>query len=290
LEQIRIAGDRMKNTAKTIQIFLPDGNARSIRLAEITSRTVQAIQIPRSKISEASNRSEVKSVGIYFLFGEDEKTGLPLVYIGEAEDCFTRITQHNRGKGFWESAIAITSKTNSFTKAHAKYLEWYCHQNAMEINRYTLENSTIPTKPYISEQMEADLMDNYETIKVLLSVLGYPVLESVVIKTQQSEMLYCKGRGVEAKGQYTDDGFIVFKGSACAPDEVKSASTFVTNARRRILDAEVIEKQGNAYIFLKDHLFPSPSQASAVVLGRNSNGWTSWKDSKGKTLDELKGK
>ena len=280
----------MKKTAKTIQIFLPDGNARSIRLAEITSRTVQAIQIPRSKLSEASNRSEVKSVGVYFLFGEDEKTGLPLVYIGEAEDCFTRITQHNRGKGFWESAIAITSKTNSFTKAHAKYLEWYCHQHAMEINRYSVENSTIPTKPYISEQMEADLMDNYETIKVLLSVLGYPVLESVVIKTQPSEMLYCKGRGVEAKGQYTDDGFIIFKGSACAPDEVKSASTFVTNARRRILDAEVIEKQGNAYIFLKDHLFPSPSQASAVVLGRNSNGWTSWKDSKGKTLDELKSK
>jgi len=33
----------MINSAKTIQIFLPDGNARSVRIAEITSRTVQAI-------------------------------------------------------------------------------------------------------------------------------------------------------------------------------------------------------------------------------------------------------
>jgi hypothetical protein len=74
----------MTNRPKTIQIFLPDGNARSIRIAEITSRTVRAIQIPRSKISDAGKRDEVKSVGIYFLFGESEKTGLPLVYIGEA--------------------------------------------------------------------------------------------------------------------------------------------------------------------------------------------------------------
>jgi hypothetical protein len=280
----------MINSAKTIQIFLPDGNARSVRIAEITSRTVQAIQIPRTKISEAGNRAEVKNVGVYFLFGEDEETGLPLVYIGEAEDCHIRIAQHNKTKGFWESAVAITSKTNSFTKAHAKYLEWYCHQQAIETNRYSVENSTIPTKPFISEQMEADLMDNYETIKVLLSTLGFPVLESVLVKKQPSEMLYCKGRGVEAKGQYTDDGFIIFKGSRCALKEVKSARTFVLNSRRRVLEAKVIERQGDAYVFLKDHLFPSPSQAGVVVLGRTVNGWTLWKDANGKTLDALKRK
>ena len=64
----------MKNNPKTIQIFLPDGNAQSIRIAEITSRTIQAIQIPRSKLSEAGNRSEVKNVGLYFLFGVDEES------------------------------------------------------------------------------------------------------------------------------------------------------------------------------------------------------------------------
>ena len=38
------------NIGKTIQIFLPDGNPRSVKIAEITSRTVQAILIPRSKL------------------------------------------------------------------------------------------------------------------------------------------------------------------------------------------------------------------------------------------------
>ena len=68
----------MKNRPRTIQIFLPDGNARSLRIAEITSRTVQAIQIPRSKVSEAGKRKEVRSVGVYFLFGENEVRGIYL--------------------------------------------------------------------------------------------------------------------------------------------------------------------------------------------------------------------
>ena len=274
---------------KTIQIFLPDGNARSIRFAEITSRTILAIQIPRSKVSEAGERNEIKNVGVYFLFGENEKTGQPLVYIGEAEDCHNRLIQHNRSKGFWDTAVAITSKTNSFTKAHAKFLEWYCHQQAIEVNRYSIDNSTIPSKPFISEQIEADLMDNYETVKVLLSTLGYPILENIIVKNQPSEMLYCKGRGAEAKGQYTDDGFIVFEGSTSQPKLVRSAGTFEKNTRQRLLDGDVIEMKNDFYVFVKDYLFPSPSQAAVAVLGRSTNGWTAWKDSKGRTLDKLKG-
>ena len=137
----------MKSNPKRIQIFLPDGNARSIRIAEITSRTVQAIQIPRSKIGEASLRNEIKNVGLYFLFGINESNGQPLAYIGEDENCYKRIKQHNRKKGFWDNAIGITSKTNSFTKAHVKYLEWYSHEQAILINRYLIDNSSIPTKP-----------------------------------------------------------------------------------------------------------------------------------------------
>jgi len=90
----------MAELPKTIQIFLPDGNARSIRIADITSRTVQAIQFPRNKLKEVDTREEVKNVGIYFLFGEDSAEAKPLAYIGEAEDCLERIQQHNRNKEF----------------------------------------------------------------------------------------------------------------------------------------------------------------------------------------------
>ena len=59
---------------KTVQIYLPDGNARGVRIAEITSRTVQAIQIPRSELRTAENREEVQRVGVYFLFGDKTNT------------------------------------------------------------------------------------------------------------------------------------------------------------------------------------------------------------------------
>jgi hypothetical protein len=52
---------------KTIQIFLPDGNPRSLKIPEITSRTIQAILIPRAKLDDAAKRQELKNVGVYFL-------------------------------------------------------------------------------------------------------------------------------------------------------------------------------------------------------------------------------
>ncbi len=91
------------NTGKTIQIFLPDSNPRSIRIAEITSRTVQAILIPRQKLDDASARNELTNVGIYFLIGETDD-GSPLLYVGEAEEIITRLKTHNAKKEFWTHA------------------------------------------------------------------------------------------------------------------------------------------------------------------------------------------
>jgi hypothetical protein len=75
---------------KTIQVFLPDGNPRGVRIAEITSRTVQAISIPRSQLDIALERAEAANVGVYFLIGTSEEQGKPLLYVGEAENCRDR--------------------------------------------------------------------------------------------------------------------------------------------------------------------------------------------------------
>jgi len=44
--------------------------------------------------------------------------------------------------------------------------------------------------------------------------------------------------------------------------------------------------QGYSEMPFKDHIFSSPSQASGVVLGRRSNGWSDWKDKKNNSLKE----
>ena len=72
--------------AKTLQIFLPTGEPRGIRIAEIPTRIVQAVLIPRSELTEAKKRKELDHVAVYMLFGELEEAAKPLVYIGQTED------------------------------------------------------------------------------------------------------------------------------------------------------------------------------------------------------------
>ncbi len=275
------------NKAKTIQIFLPDGNPRSVKIAEITSRTIQTMLIPRSQLELASTRNELANVGIYFLIGNPDEDSKPLLYIGEAEVCLNRLKQQNKSKDFWDMALVVISKTQYFTKTHIKYLEWFCHTEAEKVARYRLENSSIPSKPYISESMEADLLDNYETIKILVSTLGYPIFDQIK-KPERKDILICKGKEGLAEGEYTEDGLIVFAESKCNLKESRTAGTWVIGMRQKLIDSGILVQKDNIYAFTADHIFSSPSAAAAVVLARRANGWIEWKYKNGKTLDEVK--
>ncbi|MGE7865934.1 GIY-YIG nuclease family protein [Bacillus paramycoides] len=277
--------------AKTIQIFLPDGSPRSIRIAEITSRIVKVVLIPRNKLEEAMNREELQNVGIYFLFGFSDEKAKDLVYIGEAENCLRRLKQHNAKKDFWNVALAVVSKTNSFTKSHVKYLEHFAYKKAKEIGRYEIENDVVPTESFITESMEADLMDDFESIKILLGTLGYPLFEEVHGVSPKQGVLICKGKDAYATGEYTDDGLVVYKGSRANVEESPTAAgSWVSNMRMKLLNSGVLEQNEQVYIFTSDYVFNSPSAAAAAVLGRRANGWTEWKDKERRTLDELKRK
>lgn len=275
----------MKTSGKTIQIFLPDGNPRGLKMAEITSRTVQAILIPRSKLDDAAKRSELDGVGVYLLFGPSDSK--PLAYIGEAESCLVRLKQHNKSKDFWTHAVVFVSKTHFFTKTHIKFLEWLCCKVAQKANRYTLENGNAPSKPHLSESVEADLYDNFETIQILVSTLGYPIFDEIK-KPVNKEIIVCKGKAALAEGEYTEDGLVVFAGSTCNLEESKSAGSWIVSMRQELIEKNVLVEAEGVYQFSSDYVFLSPSTAAAVVLARRANGWMEWKFKNGKTLDEVK--
>ena len=85
---------------QTIQIFLPDGSPRSIKIAELTNRVVKAVLIPRNQLKNVAKRKEVGNVGLYFLFGKSNENAKSMVYIGEAEDCLVRLKQQTEKKNF----------------------------------------------------------------------------------------------------------------------------------------------------------------------------------------------
>jgi hypothetical protein len=280
----------MTSSGKTIQIFLPDGNPRGIRIAEITSRTIQVVVAPRANLDIAAQRIDLSHVGVYFLVGSADGENVPLVYVGEAEDCLQRLQKHNRQKDFWQIALVCLSRTHYFTKSHVKYLEWYAYQLIQKASRFKLDNSTEPTRPHISEPVRSDLEDNFETLRILVSALGFPLFDEIQ-QPGKTEILTCTGKAAQAKGRYTEDGLVVFKGSLANHDEADSAKgTWVSHIREALIHSGTLVDEGKVYRFAKDHVFSSPSAAAVAVLARNANGWTEWKYSDGRTLDKVKRK
>jgi hypothetical protein len=282
------SGARMPIDAKTIQIFLPAGEPRGIRIAEITTRIVQAVQVPRARLDQALRRPEFDHIGAYFLFSDSGESAKPHVYVGSTEDFRTRLRSHHANRELWTTAILLLSKTDSFTLAHIRYLEWYGIQQATAAGRYLLDNGNTGTKPFITEPIEADVLDAFETGSTLLSTLGYPIFEPLLGNTGATSVLYyCRGAGAEAQGRLVEDGFVVLKGSTARPDHVPSASRYVPSKRQALLESGILVPNGSVLRFTEDYLFESPSGASQIVLGRSTNGWVEWKTQDGRTLDEV---
>ena len=279
----------MTTTGKTIQIFCPHGEPRGVRIAEMTTRIVQAVVSPRSQLDLALQRAELRGVGVYFLFGQAEETSRPLVYIGEAEDCAERIKQHNQQKEFWNTSIAIVSRTQSFTKAHVRMLEWLSIKKTVEAKRFELDNGNEGSEPRVPEAMAADVYEVFETVDVLLSTLGFPIFEPLVNESRSNSQVrfYCNRGGAKASGLYTEEGFVVEKGSTARSELLGSARDAIRELRDGMIRDGTLVKNNGELRFSRDHVFSSPSTAASVVVGGSSNGWREWKDDKSRTLHDV---
>jgi hypothetical protein len=81
-------------TSATIKLFIPRGDAKSLRTAEISNWTGKAVAAPRTELDELLDREELDKAGIYILTGSDPITSAPRAYIGEAEVIRERLKQH----------------------------------------------------------------------------------------------------------------------------------------------------------------------------------------------------
>ena len=282
----------MTGAPRTIQIFLPGGDPRGIRVAELTTRIVQAIEVPRSLLPDFLKMPESNQVALYFLFGGAEDGSEPRVYVGQTGDLRTRLVSHNKEREFWERAVVVISSTNSLTQTHALFLEWHCLQASTKAGRYTNENGNSGSKPHTPAPLEADCLEIFETSRTLLATLGYPVFDAVAstdATTKSPNLFYCKASGADGRGRYTQEGFVVLKGSV-GRREIVASIKGTSNERLRLglIKSGVLKVDGEMLTFTKDHLFGSPSMAAMVLMGRTANGWIEWKSNDGKTLDSLK--
>lgn len=275
---------------KTIQIYLPEGNPKGIKICEIPNSIIRAILIPRNEIKKAIETQNLSKVGIYFLFSEKDNVGKFKTYIGEAEDLSSRIKQHDSSEKEWNYAICFISDKNNLNKAHVKFLESYCHRIAKEIGISELINGVSPTKSNLSKSDEDFALTFFDDLKILLGTLGYPILEEIKKATSEEDVFYCRSADSEAKGNPTEEGFVVYAGSKANLEERTSANESLKVLRESLKNNGILKKEGNILIFTEDFVFSSPSTASSIVFGRPSNGWADWKTKEGKTLDAIKRK
>jgi len=272
---------------KTIQLFLPSGDPTGVRIAEITTSIVKAIEFPRHELDAFLKMPEAKQVGLYFLMGEDDESGEKLLYIGQTGDLSKRISQHHQTKDFWNKAVVLVSLTNNWTQTHVTLLEWLSIKQAKVAQRYQLQNGNEGSKPFTPLPLEADCNEIFSISQTLLGTLGHPLFKPLTSqKTESKSLFYCTRNGVSGKGVMTDEGFVVLKGSTGLP-EVGDKYTDKVTMRERLIKTNVATVENNQFIFQKDYLFKTPSGASCTLLGMASNGWREWKNMAGQTLNDV---
>lgn len=273
---------------KTIELFLVHGTAESLVTAELSNWNGKALKIPRTQVADC-DREDMKGAGVYFLMCQEDD-GTDSVYIGEAENIKERLAQHLRDyqagkeKYYWNTAVVFVGR--DLNKALIRYLENRLVEIAKECGRYGILTKSTYKNTILKESQIASMEEFIDNVKILLNTLGYKVLVPAPKATEETIYLYCRGSNASAKGFMSTGGFTVLKGSMVSDHMVPSFESKGQNyfALRNTLEHEGVI-QGR--VFTRDYEFSAPSAASAVVLGRTSNGNIDWKTEDGRKLKEL---
>lgn len=273
---------------KTINMYIFDGNPNGRIMCELSNWNGRVYKISRNELSLFANRADCQNTGVYFLFGQDIDKG-DIVYIGEAERMYDRLKQHLKDNEYWNECVVVISKDNHLNKAHVKYMENKFYLLAKENARLSIVNSIVPTCSSVSEYDIAMLDEFIEHTRLLVNTLGKKVFEAVIdmkaLKLNENDLFRIKAaRGADAKGVIVSEGFAVLKGSVIASTTTLGMSSSMISLREKLLKNAVVNEN---YEFVSDFIFNSPSLAAAIVMGRNANGKTEWKNHNGENINDI---
>ena len=238
--------------------------------------------VPRSNLAYLNTQEKLQKPAFYILLGEDEATK-PQAYIGETENFRERVKDHDSKKSFWQKALIFVSKDADMTKADVQYLEYKAIAEAKKANAFVLsDNKQTPKAPNLPEYQQDSMDEFFEDVKFLASFIGCNIFE--VSQPKAEHIFYTKGRGCDAKGFYSSNGFTVLKGSVIAQTAVPSLKW---SDKRHSFVSEYTAIEGDKLVMTSDKTFASPSTAADFCIGSSNNGWLVWKDKDGNTLDSV---
>lgn len=281
----------MTTTGRTIKIFLMEGDYNGILTAEVINWTGKIIVFNCDQMASPNHKEfllqEVERAGAYFLVGDtDDNQGQRQVYIGESENVYLRLTQHQKSpdKGFWTRTIVVVSKDDNLTKSHIKYLEANLIQIAKKSRRASLSNGAEPNPPSLPSSDKSDMEFFVEQTLLVLSTLGFdfsipltPMENTQPQLIKEGEEFQFKTGDVSATARVYDGKFLVLANSTAALREGASLNKYYCMLRKTLKDEGVlVEKQG-VLKFSRDYQFDTASKAATIIAGTNRNGRDVWK-------------
>ena len=270
--------------SKKLEIIYYNGQPDGIRSIRRHLSTITTYVIPRPLLSEAKKISGITRPGIYYLINENDENKIAQIYIGQTRNGVTRLDDHNRSKDFWNKAIMFLADNKTFSLDMISGLEEYAILKAHESKRYKVENSVSP-KYEIDEYDLPSIEEVYDEIQFIMATLGYK-MDDAKQYNDNREIFHTTRNGILAYGVYMGDKFQVLEGSQI--NLAKSATLEKYNKQRAELQASGDIVMQNGSNILKITLeFNTPSGASDFILGGSTNGWVEWKNTNGKTLDEV---
>ena len=279
---------------KTIELFLVNGTADSLIIAELSNWNGKAIKIPRIEVSSCY-RDDITQAGVYFLFCKEDD-GSDSVYIGEAENIKERLVQHLRDYQseketyYWSTAVVFIGR--DLNKALIRYLENRFVEIARASKRYLVLTKNTYRNTVMKESQVAVMEEFVDSVKILINAIGYKVLEPFAqmdasTTSVYDELLYITSGSVNAKGKVTAEGFVVFAGATVNEKmALKSLSPGMLKQRQKLFDSSKVKN----LITTEDILFSSSSAAADFILGYSVSGPRTWKTKDGKSCTEIESK
>lgn len=275
---------------KSIELFLANGTADSLIIAELSNWNGKAIKIPRLEVTECK-REDITEPGVYFLFCKEEDN-TDSVYIGESENVKERLVQHIRDysaekeKYYWTTAVIFIGR--DLNKALIRYLEDRLVADARKAKRYSVLTKNTYSKTVIKESQVAAMEEFIDNVKVLINAIGYKVLEPMLINDpavkSDNEKLFITAGNAKAEGYVTTEGFVLLSGAIInEKTSEKSLGKGMIALRNKLMESDkVIDLKTT-----EDILFSSSSAAADFVTGYSVSGPMTWKNSSGKSLKEI---
>lgn len=269
--------------SKKLETIYHNGQPDGIRSIRRNLSTMTVYVIPRPLLAEAKTISGINRPGIYYLINENDDNKIAQIYVGQTRNGILRLDDHNRSKDFWNKAIMFLADNKTFSLDMISGLEKLAIIKAQESKRYKVENTVVP-KYEIDEYDMASVEEIYDEIQFIMGTQGYK-MDNVKSSTS-SDIFHTTRNGISALGIYDGEKFQVLEGSQININKPVHLARYNKQRAELLASGEISQVDGKYFLNITIE-FNTPSGASDFVLGGSTNGWVEWKNSEGKTLNEI---